>query len=482
MLSMDRRTFLKGGAAMTTGLVISGPLQALAARVALGQTISAEGYGPLVDMGDLFLPEGFEYRIISRPGIPMTDGSPTPTRFDGMAAIAGPEDTTVLIRNHENRRRYNAAGRVVAPAGEIGVVVPANRRYDQNSTYNGGVTQLVVEDRDVIESRALLGGTTTNCAGGRTPWGSWLTCEELFAAPVTTVTPPSAFHGHIFEVDASAATPLSATPIMGAGRFEHEAVAWCDETLYETEDQPDACFYRYTPSPRPYGFGDLAGSAGALEALKIRDVFGLDTRDGIEGGVGTSLDVEWVQVPNPNPSSNAQAPAGADPAQFGVRYQAQSLGAAMFRRTEGCWTGDDKMLFDCTDGGAGRLGQIWELDPRSNKLTLVFESNNAEILNKPDNLTVAPTDDLFVCEDLGGAGGTPHIRGLTPDGGLFDFAAAKTNRTEFCGACFNPIPRPGPRSGGLNLEDLTLYVNQQGAPPEGIPGVTYAIWGPWKRD
>jgi secreted PhoX family phosphatase len=158
----------------------------------------------------------------------------------------------------------------------------------------------------------------------------------------------------------------------------------------------------------------------------------------------------------------------------GVRYQAQSQGAAIFARTEGCWAGDGKIFFDCTTGGGASAdspdgnGQIFVLDPVANTLTLVLQSDNEEELAKPDNLVLAATGDLFLCEDNPGADEQPNrIRGMTPDGMIFEFAEAVTNPTEFCGACFD-------------LKGLTMYVNQQGN-AGGSPGVTYAIWGPWRR-
>jgi secreted PhoX family phosphatase len=184
-----------------------------------------------------------------------------------------------------------------------------------------------------------------------------------------------------------------------------------------------------------------------------------------------------VTVPDPDPQVDADDPPNS------VRSQAQAQGAALFERTEGCWLGDDRIYFDCTTGGAAELGQIWELDPKKRHLRLIFESDDAAGLFHPDNLTVAPTDDLFICEDVGETV-APHIRGLTPDGLLYDFARAGrgglevgTNWTEFCGVCFSRSKRP------WDLKTLTLFVNQQGAPEAaGAPGITYAIWGPWKRN
>jgi secreted PhoX family phosphatase len=490
---MDRRAFLVRSAAVAGGLAIAGPLEAFRTRVAAAQPIASSGYGPLVDMGDLWLPEGFQYRIISRRGDDMTDVDPatglpfpTPSRFDGMAAFRDPvTKDTILIRNHENRsRRGNFVG------AETPVVVsnpydPAVRPQDGQRFCKGGVTKLVVRDRKVDSSIALLGGTVFNCAGGATPWNSWITCEEEAADSGSANTPIP--HGYIFEVDAMATGPVDPVPIKAAGRFDHEAVVWHDESLYLTEDritmQGGVCFYRFTPTPRPRKAGDLAAAAGPLEALVVDGFPNLNTSTGWPVAPGEPLQVSWVTVPDPDPQVDPNAPPN------GVRFQAQALGAAVFVRTEGCWLGDDRIYFDCTSGGPAGLGQIWELDPQGMLLRLIFQSEDAADLFQPDNLAVAPTDDLFICEDTG-ANVAPHIRALTPDGLIYDFARAGrggllegTNQTEFCGACFSPVLRPRPHSGGLDLSTLTLYVNQQGAAGmAGAPGVTYAIWGPWKRD
>lgn len=425
-----RRKFLTGGAAIAGGLAVAGPLRALAARN--GEAVRGEGYGRLVDQGDLALPRGFRYRVISRSGDLMTDGNPTPSAFDGMAAFQANNGKTGLIRNHENRQS-------TGDIGEIPVEVPAGKRYDPDPLFNGGCTKVVVSrDRHLIEDFAVLGGTTTNCAGGRTPWGTWITCEEVFQDGAKP-------HGYIYEIDAGTPHPVHARPIKAAGRFVHEAVAWTKGSLYLTEDQRfNAAFYRYRPDGEPNNRSGLP-TTGTLEALKIVDVDNANT-DGWP--VGEPFKVEWVPIDNPDSASDD------------LRDQAQDLDAAAFNRTEGAWVANGRVYFDTTEGGVAGFGQIWEYKPRSEVLTLVYESPGPEELKNPDNLTAGVDGNLYLCED---SFEPQFIRGLTPDGEIFDFAQAITNQTEFCGATFDPRSK-------------TLFVNQQGD-DEGTPGVTYAIWG-----
>jgi uncharacterized protein len=464
METLDRKTLLQRGLVAGGGLALLSPLHALGADVANGRRPRrAPGYGPLVNKGDLWLPEDFDYVVLQRQGELMDDGNLVPGIFDGMAAYRGKKRTTVLIRNHENRRQ----------SGEIPVVVPDQFLYDLDPTYNAGNTKVVLDTNGrrgsirVLETFAVLGGTDTNCAGGTTPWDSWVTCEEVVNRSATGLK-----HGYVFEIPSGTNGPVKAEPILGAGRFVHEAALFFGGALYQTEDRTKSAsnpagsaFYRYIPRP-PYGSKRLlARTTGVLQALKLRD------EPNANMDVGrvplAPQRVEWVTIDNPDHDDETDL----DSSPFATRNQARAKGAAAFNRAEGMWVGGRKVYFDVTNGGQAGQGQVWEYDPRRETLTLVFESPAPTVLQSPDNVVIVPrTGHIFLQED---GSGEQFLRGVTREGKIYDFAKTVANQTEFCGGCFDP-------------EGRILFVSQQGdrgnlpaGPPDG-EAVMYAIWGPWR--
>ncbi|MFN2315739.1 MAG: alkaline phosphatase PhoX [Gemmatimonadales bacterium] len=408
------------------------------------------GYGPLsARTPELALPDGFTCTVLSRNGQPMSTGMPTPGAFDGMAAFPMPNGRIRLLRNHENRD---------TPA-ESRVKGDGARAYDGGA--GGGVSTVEIEvDADgtprLVRDFMSLNGTIVNCAGGPTPWGSWLTCEETVAGPAQGWGMP---HGYIFEVPASAESEVTPVPLKAMGRFVHEAVAVDPRSgiVYETEDRGASGFYRFIPHRR----GELT-AGGRLQMLAVRDRPQYDTRKGQR--VGESLPVTWVDIHDPDP-------AGTSLSADAVYQQGWQPGGATFARLEGCWYGDGSIYFHATSGGDAEVGQVWRYRPggflRRDQLSLVFESPSPEVLDYPDNITVSPRGGIVICED---GAGEQYLRGLTPQGAIFDLARNVLNETEFAGACFSPDGR-------------TLFVNIMGSTRDAgaEEGRTLAIQGPWER-
>ncbi len=272
-MPIDRRGVLTTGAAALafTGLARQASAQAATADTYVNEV---EGYGPLrPDPNGLFdLPEGFSYTVVSQGGETMDDGLLVPGQFDGMGCFALSGTQVALVRNHE-LKGSSRAHRNWGPGGyrqeRLGRV-DASKAYDtykNGQVLPGGTTTVVYDLKtgETVRQFMSLAGTSTNCCGGMTPWGSWLTCEETEETPATADVMKA--HGYIFEVPADADGLVQAVPLKAMGRFDHEAVCVDPRTgiLYQTEDQGDGLFYRFIPTTP----GKLV-DGGRLQAMVVR--------------------------------------------------------------------------------------------------------------------------------------------------------------------------------------------------------------------
>jgi uncharacterized protein len=358
----NRRTVLRtgvgvaGALSVTPGLLGEG-LQALARSSHPGRG----PYGPPggSDANGISLPQGFRSRLIARAPLPVTGTAyPWHTFSDAMGTFATGDGGFILTSNSEVPG--NLGGASAIRFGAAGTISAAYR---------------------------ILSGTSTNCAGAVTPWGTWLSCEEDDA-------------GSVWECDPSGGKPAVERPAMGIFKHEAGCVDPAGKRLYLTEDQGEAGFYRFTPRAYP----DL--SQGNLEIAQV-----------LPNGL-----VRWLPVPDPSAAAK--------------RTLEQVPAATRFRRGEGMWF-DDGIVYMTTTSD----DRVWAYDPRTTEIEILYDGKalgEKAPLHDVDNLTVSErSGDLFVCEDADDL----DICVITPEGEVARFlklTGSDHNESELTGPVFDP--------------------------------------------
>ncbi|GAA2477075.1 PhoX family protein [Streptomyces gobitricini] len=385
---MERRSFLRGAVIGGTAAAFGGTLMRGAAYAAPAQP-GPGPYGALgaADANGIQLPSGFTSRVIARSGQKVGSTSYTwHNAPDGGACFV---DGTgwIYVSNSE-----------INPGGGAGAV-----RFSSTGAITGAYR--------------ILSNTRTNCAGGKTPWNTWLSCEEVSL-------------GYVYETDPYGVKAAVRRDAMG--RFKHEAAAAdpVRKVIYLTEDESNGCLYRFIPTT----WGDL--SSGTLQVLKA--------------GTATSGSFTWATVPDRDGSP--------------TYTRDQVSGAKRFNGGEGCHYANDTVWF--TTKGDNRL---WQLNLANNTYELAYDdslvSGGTAPLTGVDNVTGSSSGDLFVAED----GGNMEICVITPDDVVAPFLRINgQSGSEICGPAFSPD--------GKRL----YFSSQRGTSGSSSGGITYEVTGPFR--
>ncbi len=489
-MSLARRTILTGGAA-GVGLVVAGAVPTLAQASPRDHRLDPTGrpghrpFPPLVDdpRGLLALPPGFQYQVVTYAGrTKLDDGKGvTPSNHDGTAVFDGERGRLLLIQNHE------------LPAGSpLGVPHVEGTVYDPTALMGGGCTVIETDRRGRNHGEWVgISGTLTNCAGGPSPWGTWLTCEETetkagvaWSGNGQTGT-YSRDHGYVFEVFANGRSLPS--PIKAFGRYAHEALAIDPERthVYLSEDAstPNGLFYRWT-APRGLKLESgiarqLGPTEGELAAMAIVMDDGSilpDVAYLTSAQLGRPFPVRWIPVPERDGQTTSVRKQFTDEVTRGKKFE------GVYGTSKGVYI-VNSYAFNSSDLPADAVkhdGMVWFYSYAESTITLVTyfphqtstDSGAAPrydgvVFDGPDNVTVTPWGTLVLAEDGVGAS---HVLSSVPGGPTYAIARNQLNIGSETDPEFSEFTGPTFSSDGK-----VLFVNIQ------TPGITLAITGPWER-
>jgi secreted PhoX family phosphatase len=489
-MSLARRSLLTSGAA-GVGLAVAGATPSLAAASPQGRSNGGSGqpahrpFPPLIDdpQGLLALPPGFRYEVVTYAGKTKLrdDNALTPSNHDGTAVFDAGRGRLRLIQNHE------------LPAGSaLGVPHFDGTVYDPTALMGGGCTVIETDRRGHNFGEWVgISGTLTNCAGGPTPWGTWLTCEETETKAGTAWSGNgqsgtySRDHGYVFEVfDDGKNLPK---PIKAFGRYAHEALA-IDPTrtrVYLSEDAstPNGLFYRWTaPGGVKLRSGianQLGANAGTLEAMAILMDDGSvlpDVAYLTSAQLGRPFRVKWVPVPERDGQTTSVRKQFTNEITRGKKFE------GVYGTDKGVYV-VNSYAFNTADLPADAVkhdGMVWFYSYEDMTITLVtyFPHQNTTdtgtaprydgvVFDGPDNVTVTPWGTLVLAEDGVGAS---HVLSSVPGGPTYAIARNQLNIGTPAAPEYSEFTGPTFSSDGK-----VLFVNIQ------TPGITLAITGPWEK-